>query len=84
MPGEIAAARFSRRVRHRGHLDLEKTEGQVLQWLSDYSGYLPLKLSSTMTVNTAAGYKLEEILHQLSIVLADTDADAISTQSSSA
>ena len=26
-PVEIAAARFSRRVRHRGHLDLEKTKG---------------------------------------------------------
>ena len=81
-PVEIAAARFSRRVRHRGHLDLEKTKGQVLRWLTGYSRYLPLNLSSTMTVNTAAGYQLEEVLQQLSIVL--TDAAAISTQSSSA
>ena len=81
-PIEIAAARFSCRVRHRGHLDLEKTQGQVLQWLSNYSAYLPLNLSRTMTVNTAAGYQLEEVFQQLSIVLADTDA--ISTQSSSA
>ncbi|EPJ48798.1 MAG: hypothetical protein OFPI_27770 [Osedax symbiont Rs2] len=71
-PVEIAAARFSKRVRHRGHLDLQKSASQIVEWLTAYSQYLPLNLATTITVDTASGYRLEDVIQQLSVLLAET------------
>jgi len=71
-PVEVAAARFSSRVRHRGHLDLQKSASEVLKWLTAYSQYLPLNLATTITVDTSTDNPLEDVIKQLSILRANT------------
>ena len=70
-PVEIAAARFGKRARHRGHLDLQKSASQIDKWLTAYSQYLPLNLATTITVDTGSHWQLEDVIQQLSVVLAE-------------
>ena len=59
-PAEIAAARFSRRQRHRGHLDQTRSPREILESIQDLSRFGPLNVGSLVTVDTSAEVRLGE------------------------
>ena len=60
-PIEEAATRFIGRDRHPGHLDRLKTRTEILQWLAEYQGHLPLSLGKVEVLDTGSGKGLDEI-----------------------
>jgi len=59
-PAEIAAARFCRRQRHRGHLDQARSPRQILESIQDLSRLGPLEIGPRVSVDTSAEVRLSE------------------------
>ncbi len=52
-PLGLAARRFKMRKRHPGHLDGNRSNDQLLEWMRRYESQLPLMLGTQVTICTA-------------------------------
>jgi len=60
---ELAAARFLRRKRHRGHLDVLRSYEELLATFRNLSRLDPLGIGSRIEVNTSQDRNVEDIVH---------------------
>jgi glucokinase len=63
---EIAAARFSQRKRHLGHLDNARSREQILTSIQDLARLKPLEIGEQVSVDTSAEIELAVLATQIS------------------
>jgi len=63
---EVAAARFSQRKRHSGHLDYAKSREQILASLQDLLRLKPLEIGERVSVDTSAEITFRELVARIS------------------
>jgi glucokinase len=63
---EVAAARFSKRQRHSGHLDHAKSREQILTSLQDLLRLKPLEMGERVSVDTSAEIAFRELASRIS------------------
>ena len=68
-PPDIAARRFLARTRHAGHLDEQRAEAEVENWMRRLSVGYPLRLGELISVNTASGQAPELPIERLKRVI---------------
>lgn len=73
-PIEVAAARFSERKRHAGHLDQARSREQILSSIRDLEHCKPLEFGIQVSVDTSAEVKLEDLVRRISAAFQDMRA----------
>ena len=63
----IAADRFTFRVRHPGHLDNSRSRPEIESWLSDYLPHLPIGFGRRISVSTVSEEWKSEIRAKLQV-----------------
>jgi hypothetical protein len=56
-PAEVAAARFSQRTRHPGHLDSARSYEEILMSVQDLARFKPLEIGERVSVDTSKEVK---------------------------
>lgn len=71
-PAEVAAARFSQRKRHGGHLDDTRSSDQILASIRDLARFTPPAIGHQVTVNTAGEVNLGDLAREISEVFGNS------------
>jgi predicted kinase len=65
-PAEVAAARFSQRTRHPGHLDSARSREEILMSIEDLARFRPLEIGERVSVDTSREVKPVVLASQIS------------------
>jgi AAA domain len=65
-PVEVAAARFSRRRRHPGHLDSARSCEQILTSIRELAQLKPMEIGERVSVDTSAEIELQSVVSRIS------------------
>ncbi len=63
---DLAAARFTRRTRHPGHMDSARSREQILTSIQELEQLKPLDLGERVSVDTSAEIDLVNLVNQIS------------------
>lgn len=64
-PVEVAAARFSQRTRHPGHLDSARSRAEILRSIEDLARFAPLEIGERVSVDTSRQVELAVVANEI-------------------